>query len=405
MKDWLKRIVFGAVALITLFAGLYTGEYIYYICFGVLLAIALYAIVTNIWVLLDFNYLQTVTPGSVQKGEKAELKLQIHNDKPFIYPLIKVYYRTPMSCLTGDAEVGYLSILPFRHGEISSSFMCSLRGTYPLGIVRIEVSDMFGLFRFHMDLTKKAYHKLPVLTVYPRIIRLTNLPLPQIPLEGMQNTRLSKTDELSTVSDIRQYQYSDPMKKIHWKISSKLQELYVMNYEMTVQPHTFLFVETTPNTIPGIAKYQMEDQIVETATALIHYILSRWLPLKLVVYSNERHDIPGKDPKDFQAFYEYLSGMAFDSPFAMADIMKIESPSFHRQGSIILVVKKLEFVLFNSLCILKQTGVYPMVFLVQHREYCDDDQLNMVEELRMKDIPAFLIYTDQRVDEALEAIL
>ncbi|HZK33754.1 MAG TPA: DUF58 domain-containing protein [Bacillota bacterium] len=398
----IRRILFALTSLFMLFAGLYSGEYIFFIGFGLLLTIVLYSAITNIWVLLDFHYLHTVTPAIVKKGERARLTLQVHNNKPFIYPFIRLYYQTPISYLKGETEEDSLSILPFQHGEISHEFECSIRGKYPLGITRVEVGDMFGLFKFKMDLTKKAYHKLPILNVYPRIINLNYLPIPQISQEGLLKDRLKKTEEAATISDVQQHQYGDPMKKIHWKISSKLQDLYVINYETTTQPHTMIFMDTKSSDIGGLQGYELEDQLVETTTALVNYVLGKWLPLKLIVYEKDRLELEGRDPQDFQSFYGYLAGVSFDSPFLMTDIMQIESPSFHSNGSLILVVKKLDYDLLNNLLILRQTGVYPILFLIQHRAYPDSKQSRLSEELNQKGIPSFLIYHDQRLNEAID---
>jgi uncharacterized protein (DUF58 family) len=401
-----RRILIALSIVVLLFFGLYTGEDIYYTGFGIMVSVVAYAALTNLWVLLDFKYLQDVTPGRASKGQTAALTLQIHNDKPFIFPFIKIFYQTPESILTGAAKEGVLSILPFQHGEIREEFRCSLRGNYPLGITSIEVADMFGLFRFSMNLMNKHYHKLPMLYVMPRIITVNYLPLPQIQQEGLLNNQLLKTNETAAISDIRQYEYGDPMKKIHWKVSSKLQDIYVMNYEMTTQPYTLLFLEMKPPACGSlIEKRQIEDQIIETATAVCHYILNKWLPLKLVAYHGERQEMDGRNPQNFQSFYEHLSGIAFDSPFSMDEIVQIESSAFRQSGSLILVVHEMSYSLFNQLCIFKQSGIYPMVFLILHRNNKYQDSEKMIESLNEKDIPSFLIYSDQRLDEALEAIL
>ena len=144
--------------------------------------------------------------------------------------------------------------------------------------------------------------------------------------------------------------------------------------------------------------------MIETATALSHYILNKWLPLKLVVYQEERQELSGRTPQNFPSFYELLSGIVFDSPFSMTEIMQIESTAFHQSGSLILVVHQMSYDLFNHLCILKQSGIYPMVFLVRHRSDKNKNYGRMMQDLREKAIPSFLIYSDQRLDEILEAI-
>lgn len=399
----LRRVLFGLITLSLLFAGLYTGEYIFYIGFGVLLSIVLYAILSNMWVLYAFHYIQELDTSTVRKGDKAVLTLQVYNDRPFLYPFLKIYYHTPLSYLKGESEKGYLSILPFQKGEITHEFDCSLRGKYLLGMNKIEVVDIFGLFKFSMDLTKRPYHKLLRLNIYPRIIKLDHVPLPQITQEGSFKDRLTRTDEAVNVSDIRQYQYSDPMKKVHWKLSSKLQDLYVMNYETTTQPHTMLFMETGPNGLEGIYKHELEDQVIETTTALVNYVLAKWLPLKLIVYENNRKELSGRNPQDFEGIYNYLANLSFDSPFSMKDILDIEAPSFLSNGSIILVIKKLDLSLINSLTVLKQIGVYPIIFFVIHRAYANLQQIQLTDELNEKGIPSYLVYHDQTINEILQA--
>ena len=401
-----RRILFAFSTLAFLFGGLYTGEYIYYIGFCLLVSVLFYSIVTNLWVLLDFNYLQTITPNKTSKGKDAALVIQIHNDKPFLFPFIRIHYQLPDSVLSGKTENEVLSILPFQHGEVRRDFKCAFRGSYPMGITRIEVMDMFGLFRFKMDLTKRPYYKPLILTVYPRILHLQHLPLAQIEQDGLLNNQLLKSYEAAAPSEIREYRYGDPLKKIHWKASSKLQDILVMDYEITTQPHTLLYLEgISPEASRDIVRYEMEDQLIETATAISHYILYKWHPLKLIMYGKERKELSGVNPHDFHGFYEFLSEIDMESPFSMEAVIQMDSITFRQNGSLILVIHQLSYKLFNHLCLFQQNGIFPMVFLIQHREKQNKEYHKVIKSLNEKGIPTFLIYTDQRVDEALEVIL
>jgi uncharacterized protein (DUF58 family) len=402
----LRRTLFSVMTLALLFAGLYTGEYIYYIGFALLISVLIYAIVTNVWVLLDFKYLQTITPERTSKGKDATLVIQIHNDKPFIFPFIRIYYQLPNSVFTGELEEDVLSILPFQYGETRRDFHCAFRGSFTIGITSLEVMDMFGLFRFHINLSKRPYYKPLTLNIYPRIIHLQYLPLPQIKHEGMQNSQLQKSYETAMPSDIREYRYGDPLKRIHWKASSKLQDILILDHETTTQPHALLYMEAMPPEAPNsMIKHEIEDQLVETVTAISHYILNKWLPLRLTVYGEDRKELSGSNPHDFQAFYDLLSEVNLVSPYTMENVMQIESQSFKQNGSLILVLHQLSYSLFNQLCIFRQNSIFPMVFLVQHRDQENRDYPKMLEDLNNKGIPSFQIYSDERLDEALEVIL
>jgi len=400
-----QGILFVLCTAALLLLSLYTGDLLCYIGFGILLSILVYAVLTCLWTLLDFHYLQDITPKEAPKGKHAVLTIQIHNDKPFLFPYLKVSYRTPESLLTDTKKEGILSVLPFHYGEIREEFPCSLRGIYPIGITGVEVMDLFGLFHFSMDLTRKHYHKMLRLTVLPRVLSLSNLPLPEIRQEGLLSNQLLKTNETAVQSDIRRYAYGDPLKKVHWKISSKMQDLYVMNYEMTTQPHVLLFLEMNlPDRISRLERRQLEDQMVESTTALAHYLLSKWIPLQFIIYQRSRQELSGRTPQNFPAFYEFLSGIAFQSPFSMSRILQIESSAFHSNESLILVVDQIGYDLFNRLCLLRQSGVRPMVFLIKNRNRENQEDEKMLQDLRKRAIPTFLIHTDQRLDEALEAM-
>lgn len=385
--------------------GLYSGEKIFFMGFTLIASLVFYALITNLWVLMDFRYLQKLIPKKATKGDKVSLIIQIHNDKPFIYPYIKVLYQTPQSVLTNEVKEEVLCILPFHYGEIKEDFICDLRGHYTVGITAVEVSDPFGLFTFSMNLLNRSYHKTLELDVAPRIVRLTSLPLPQIQAEGTTRQELLATEEPSSLSDMRQYQYGDPLKKIHWKVSAKLQELYVKNYETNTQPQILMFVETFPYPSEGIGRYKVEDQIIECAVAVIHFVLSRWLSLQLIIYHKERQQLSGRNPGDFNRFFDYLAALPFNSSFRMDEILAMESSGFSKGQSIVLIVHHMSYRLFNHLCLLKQSNIHPLLFLVYHGTKLNEDIQRMTEELNRREIPCFLVHSDERIDRVLERAL
>jgi len=391
--------------LILLALGLYSGEKIFFVGLFILFSMMLYSILSNLWVLLDFKYLQAVSPETATKGQKAELLIQIHNDKPFVYPFLKVYYKTPEDVMTGNTKEHLFFILPYSYQELKEGFICQLRGRYPLGLVRVEVGDLFGLFTFSINLEKKVYHKQLYLNVKPRILSLSRLPLPYIQQEGSLNQQLLNTEEAATIADIRQIRYGDPLKKIHWNVSSKFQELYVKNYETTSQPEVIVFMDTRPYGTEGITRYEVEDQIIECTTAIIQHMLSKWLALSLILYNKERYQMNGKNPYDFEHIFNFLSELEFDGAFSMTDILTMESGGFKRGGSIILVVHQMTPDLYNRLCIYKQSGIDCTVFLVRPREADNRELLRMMGELNNHGIAAISLYTDERLDEVLETMM
>jgi uncharacterized protein (DUF58 family) len=402
-----RRRWFITWILILLIAGLATGEKIIYMGLIILLSMVAYAALTNLWVIRNSTCIEKVTPVKIKKGEQCTLYMDFYNDFPLLFPYIKLWYRTP-DFVNGNMEKeAAFCILPFSKHEIKEEFTCTMRGEYRLGAVRIEVHDIFGLFTFRRDYTSEPEYKSLLLTVLPRIIPLPYLPLPQIREdEGTLKQDFLDTEELVSASDARQYRYGDVLKKIHWKISSKHQEIYVKNYETLTHPHIQLFLETFPHSIEDkITVYEVEDQIVECTTAIAHYILSKFLSLELVTYDKERHSITGKAPEDFERFYNYLAFLPFDGSFTMSQILNIESVLLQRGRSIIMVVHNLTPSLFNHLNYIKQSGINLTVFFIQHRKESTPESFQIIDQLNEKGILSIQVFTDQRFDQALEGIL
>lgn len=370
--------------------------------FFIILSLIFYSLVTSLWVLYDFNYRQQLDNQVAVKGGSSTLTIEIHNDKPFIFPFIKVSYLTPESAIDNLEKEWTVSVLPFQQAKLNENLSCELRGIYPVGIVKAEVRDLFGLFTFTMKVAEQYYHKQLTLTVMPRVILLSQLPTPQMQFDGFFNRRFSQTDEPASISDLRQYRFSDPLKKTHWKITSKMQEIYVKNYETNSQPEVYVLVETSAFAGERLERLQVEDQIVESATAIAHFLLSKSLSVNIVVYSKSRASIYGREPQDFRQFYSFLASVAFASPFTASDIFEMELTDLSQAGSLMMIIHTLTSSIFNNLCLMKQSSLYPVLILVQPAHNVTLECEKMLTELNERGIPAFLIRTEERLDNVLE---
>lgn len=400
-----NRIAIFSLIFVSLFFGLYTGERIFFIVFAILALLVLSALIMGIWILVDFKYLQTVEPSAVEKEESATLKIEIHNDRPFIYPYMKVCLRTLKETIGGYEREYVLSILPFKHKTIEENFSCPLRGKYPIGITSVQVQDLFGLFTFNIDLSQRPYYRQLYLTVYPRILEIPSLPLLFVEMDEVQSSKLRQTEEISSVSDIRQYEYGDPLKKIHWKLSSKYQDIYVKEYETSSGPKTLVFLETTSYPVDGVVRHELEDQLIECTIAIINHMLQRYISTELIIYNRDRLRLRGQKPHDLPLFYDTLSLLHFDGSLPLNQILTLEEANLDKSYNIVLITYSLDYGLFNRICTFKELGFYPILFLIEHNSYRDIGLANMITQLNDIDIPSYMISTEERIDEVLEDLI
>jgi len=395
---------FLSITFIFLLGGLYTGERIFFIGFGVCISILFYSLITALWVMLDFTYTQSISPNKVTKGSKAMLQMEIHNDKLFIFPYIKIYYQIPESKITGFLKESSCSILPLQQHIIKEEIHCDIRGRFPLGITKVEISDLFGFFNFTLNLAAKSYYRPLYLDVWPRILHLDSLPIPQIDHEGSLNANMMDTQEFSNISDIREYRFGDPLKKIHWKLSSKAQELLVKNYETDTQPEVVLFIETSHSKSKDIISYQIEDQIIECTTAIIYYLLSNWISIELVIYSNTRQGLRARSLQDFDRIYDFLAQLSFSSSFSMTDILRMEYHTLSSGTGVFLIVKNLSPQLFNTLFLIKDSNISILLFYIRNPHSLKKEDQQIMQELEEKGINSIVVDINKRLDKILEVL-
>ncbi len=187
----------------------------------------------------------------------------------------------------------YLSLVPNARYEITQDVSFSYRGQYDIGVSNIYIYDFFKLFR-----TKVVEQQYSPIFVLPRRLMLdhpSENAASDVNTESMKNVRGIDRAEMS---DIRSYRQGDHMKTIHWKLSSKTQDLQVKEYAMNSGKTVYIFCDLAShyNTdteddiyFDDINEYAA-DGIIEIAIAAAMRELKTSNACKLIWYDSR---IPG----------------------------------------------------------------------------------------------------------------
>jgi uncharacterized protein (DUF58 family) len=130
------------------------------------------------------------------------------------------------------------------------------RGDYRLGPLRLRSGDMFGLFPQELILPH-----FQSLLVYPRIFPLSKLNLPLRALFGEKVCPRSIYEDISRVAGAREYNYADPLKRIHWKSSAAHSKLQTRQYEYGTSLSLLLILDAN--------SFTEEDEEFEYAVSTI----------------------------------------------------------------------------------------------------------------------------------------
>ncbi|AWB91790.1 DUF58 domain-containing protein [Aeromicrobium chenweiae] len=194
---------------------------------------------------------RSFTPQVVQPGALSRATVRVTNLS--VLPCLEARWedRLPHG-ISGDS-VGVLPALGGSHSaESRVGFSYALqglrRGRHPIGPLRVDVADPFGLvYRRH------AYGSSEPLTVLPRVVNLPAIAPRGASDDGAtrpapRNVGLGDDDVIA-----RTYLPGDALKRIHWKATAHREQLMVRQEEQQVTPRAAVHLDCEP-TSQGTAR-------------------------------------------------------------------------------------------------------------------------------------------------------
>jgi len=378
-----KRLIpFAILASLSLLTGYITGNNIYYIIFSTFIFVALLSLISLFVNYSQFNYLQKVTPTEGIKGESVTLDMQIHNDFIVPLPLIEIEYDLPDDSLNPYTNKAHFGVPGRNKVSIIQKVYCKYWGKWPVGIRKAKIYDIFGLFHITLDFYKNANYRTQSLVIKPRIVKLDFLPLPFKENVSSRNPMQKITTDTAEMSDIRKYIQGDILKKNHWKLTMKKQELMVKNHSLSLDPDTLIYTDCSSHGFEGIKAIELNDMIVECAASVANYLLGAYLPAKFIMVGKERLELTGRSPDDFTAIYESISNLTFDYDFSFFGLFADELSAISQVNSIFIITHSISPKGFDSLIYLREASINITVILVEEmKKVHEDTTKNMISEL------------------------
>ena len=182
-------------------------------------------VLTGFLSLRDSNEIETET---TQKEAPVGYEILLSNDGFLPYPYVEADVRYPSAdgVRCDCRRVGF-SLAPYGVYRIEDKAVFHYRGSYEIGVQDIYVYDLLKFFRIRL-----RQENLRPVFVMPRRIAVV--------LEGEGSASEINTTEVrnlrgadrTELTEIKEYQTGDGLRDIHWKLSSKTQDLMVKHYGM-----------------------------------------------------------------------------------------------------------------------------------------------------------------------------
>ena len=183
------------------------------------------------------------------KGTPVNFDIHLTNEGPLPLPHLELDLVLPdEKALRNLQERVPFSIAPFSGLKLSREVAFPFRGSYSVGVEAAWIYDLFKMFRVKLPLEGGA----DIFVMPRRLVFRSSAELSAADTDT-ELTRANRGNDRYEIGGIREYKSGDSMKHIHWKLSSKTQDLLVREYDVNADRRAVILCDTTAHYDVGMA--------------------------------------------------------------------------------------------------------------------------------------------------------
>ncbi len=200
------------------------------------------------------------------RGEKAGLKVQVRNASFLPVPRVELGFVISNLFQKADDERALTcSLAPFETLDVAFDANFAHLGKFQAGVRKVTVFDLLGLFsRTHKD------GCMNTVVVRPAKVTLGGQAPDQAASDESNNALKPIASDNEDYASVREYHRGDPMKTIHWNLSSRNPDgtLYTRLYEEYVNPTMAIVIDHCAPAYEHETLMTLFDGMVESTVAL-----------------------------------------------------------------------------------------------------------------------------------------
>jgi hypothetical protein len=340
---WNKIIYLCLLFLSTIFVYFYGGK-VPYMLFFTALMLPILSFTYTIVIYFRFKFFQQIDKKFIIKGDNINYIFMISNEDIFFYPYLSITFFGAESIFAKQFETRNLSLPPLDKKTFTFNLSCKYSGNYEIGVDKIEIEDFLGILK----LTYKVPFPLSI-TVYPRVIILDRFRLKTDFVSESYSVLNSKYEDIGALQDIRKYEYGDSLKKVHWKLTAKLNEIMIRKFQSATEASAIVLLDLKKNNYSFEQNTIIEDMLIESTISVIHYCLYSWIPVNFIYYTNKITDIRANTPFEFQNIYNNLAEIRFSDSYELSEILDVYIKNSIVKTNLLIFTSNLNYDLYNNI--------------------------------------------------------
>ena len=367
-----------------LLTALATGSPLFFLLALLVLLLVLSETVAVLWASSTLRVSAEVSGVTVQRGDQTSLLLQVrHNGWIPVAPI-----ELTLSEPSGSADRSVrLRSMPGRRQSLQLPFRARHVGVFSSGIRSCTVEGLLGIVTRTLSTPDALYQ----LTVLPQTFQV--VPLTLAPGDPGSEIMARATEDLNAPSDVRSYQPGDPMKKIHWKLSLRKNELMVRKFDEPILQDVLVVMDCSrpPSWGHPQAEADIRDALLETAASVVEDQLKSEHNLRLPLTGNKPVDIDKS--MGLSISFDYLARVDFSAADRFERVLIMESRRLRKVGCVVVISARLTSAMVDIMTRMHRMGPTLRLYLITFAPD-DPDVLPLIARLRHNGIEVSYVTPD-----------
>ena len=172
------------------------------------------------------------------------------------------------------------------------------------------------------------------------------------------------TEDVSSPSDIRGYLPGDALKKIHWKLSARKQELVVRRFEEPVLPDCLVLMDCSapPSWGHPEAEADVRDSLLETAASIVSSQMNSDHAVRLPLLGE--HPVELEKSMGLPLILENLARVDFSETDRFERVLLLETRRMRRVGATVVITARLNSAMVDVMIRMRRMGPVVRLYLV-----------------------------------------
>ncbi len=326
----------------------------------------------------------SISDETVHRGEDVSLEMHVRH-RGWI-PIAPVLLELP-SMSGGKPREIRLRDMPGRMQSLHMSIHAAHVGVYTSGIQSCSVEDLMGIFK------KTIYPENAQFSMTVLPLTFHTEPLEMAPGDPGSDIMARATEDLSAPSDIREYQPGDAMKKIHWKLSLRKNELLVRKYDEPVLQDVLILMDCSPPPSWGHprAAADIRDALLETAASLFTDQMGTDHAVRMPLTGGYRVDVEKNMGPAIGL--DHLAHVNFTETDRFERVLQIESRRIRKVGCVAVISARLNYSMVDIMIQMHRMGPNLRMYLITFAPD-DPNMLQLVSRLRQAGIEVTFVTPD-----------